>query len=100
MCYSEDAATVELARSLPRAPHRAGGVEAASDSHPCLLLPERWLLCPQHISPAVKARKKSVLPETGKTDEEWEGWKSLAAHGTGGWQPSQCGVKVVKQCLM
>lgn len=39
------------------------------------------------------------MPETGGTDDEWEGWKSLAARGTGGWQPSQCGVKVVKQEL-
>lgn len=42
----------------------------------------------------------------GRTDGEWEGWRSLAAHSAGssaalgGWQPSRSGVKVVKRCLV
>lgn len=46
------------------------------------------------------------MPETGRTDGEWEGWRSLAAPGAGssaapgGWHPSRSGVKVVKRCLV
>lgn len=40
------------------------------------------------------------MPETGMTDDEWEGRTSPAARGTGGWQLSQCGVQVVEPCLM
>lgn len=46
--------------SLPAASHSGAGIEAAIDRHPCQLLPEHWLLCPQHISPAGKARKASA----------------------------------------
>lgn len=46
------------------------------------------------------------MPETGKTDGQWEGWRSPAVHSAGslaalgGWQPSWSRVKVVKWCLL
>lgn len=71
--------------SLPAASHSGAGIEAAIDRHPCQLLPEHWLLCPQHISPAGKARKASASNRqdrwrVGRMEEPGCAWhRGLAA---------------------